>query len=365
MRELRNVRRIETGDRHSVGFGDFDRGQARMGFTAAELRATSGFVDRLIPMLVLMAAIGCGDADDGNSTTGTAAAGGTGGTAGTAGTGGTGFSSDPPLVIGGDERPALVDIPESYDPSNAYPLLIVLHGFGPYNGEVEAGILGLNRVVDTKGFVLVMPDGTLNERGDRYWNGTPACCDPSDSIDDVGYLTGLIEEAKQTYRIDENRVYLVGHSNGGFMSFRMACEASEFITAIVSLAGSTFDDPADCQPATRPVSVLAVHGTADATIPYAGRAGFYPGAVETVEYFATAAGCDSGAPTIVGNLDLVAAVDGEETEQVEYTTGCDAGVDAALWTIEGGAHIPYFYFPGSGQPAFADFVVDWLLEHSR
>ena len=67
-------------------------------------------------------------------------------------------------------------------------------------------------------------------------------------MDDVGYLSGLIAEAEQTYNIDPKRVYLIGHSNGGFMSFRMACEASELITAIVSLAGSTFENPADCQP---------------------------------------------------------------------------------------------------------------------
>jgi len=260
----------------------------------------------------------------------------------------------------------LVAIPSDYDPTVAHPLLVVLHGFGPYTGEVEAGFLGLLETVDTKDFVMLLPDGTLVEGGtNRYWNGTLACCDPTNSIDDVGYLSGLIEEAKTTYHIDADRVYLVGHSNGGFMSFRMACEASELITAIVSLAGSTFDDPADCQPATVPVSVLAVHGTADTTVPYEGRAGMYPGAVETVEYFATAAGCDTTAASVVGHVDLVESLEGDETEQVAYTVGCDPGVNAALWTINGGLHIPLFRPPGSEKPAFADLITDWLLQHSR
>ena len=239
----------------------------------------------LMSFLVLAMLLGCSDGD------GVGGAAGSGGSGGAGGTGGQDFSPTPPLVIGGDERPAEVDIPTDYDPTVPHPLVIVLHGFGA-DGRIETGYMQLFDFVDEKQFVLVFPDGTLNDQGERFWNATPACCDPSDSVDDVGYLSGLIAEAEQTYNIDPKRVYLIGHSNGGFMSFRMACEASELITAIVSLAGSTYDDPADCAPATIPVSVLAVHGTADATIPYDGRPDIYPGAVETTERFATAGGCD-------------------------------------------------------------------------
>ncbi len=312
---------------------------------------------KFLPLLVLATAIGCGSTDSGNSG-GSGGAGGTGGIGGTGGTGGQVFSPDPPLTIGG-ERPAAVDIPTDYDPTVAHPLLMVLHGFGPFTGQVEAAYLGLPSLVDEKGFVMLVPDGTLNADGDRFWNATPACCDPTDSVDDVGYLSGLIEEAKQTYNIDAKRVYLMGHSNGGFMSFTMACAASELITAIVSLAGSTFENPADCQPATFPVSVLAVHGTADDTVPYAGEPGVYPGAVETVERFASAAGCDTSVPTDEGPVDLVPALEGAETDEVAYSTACDEGIDAGLWTINGGGHIPFF------SPDFADMTTDWLLRHER
>ena len=306
----------------------------------------------MISLLVLAMVLGCGD---GESAAGTA---GSGGPGGAGGTGGQDFSADPPLVIGGDERPAEVDIPTDYDPSVTHPLVMVLHGFGA-DGRIETGYMQLFDFVDQKQFVLVFPDGTLNDQGERFWNGTSACCDPSDSVDDVAYLSGLIEEAKQTYNIDAKRVYLIGHSNGGFMSFRMACEASELITAIVSLAGSTFDDPADCAPATVPVSVLAVHGTADATIPYDGRPGFYPGAVETVERAAMDGGCDTGSPSDRGAVDLVPGLEGAETDKVAYSTDCDEGIDAALWTINEGGHIPFF------STEFADMTTDWLFAHSR
>ena len=303
----------------------------------------------LISFLVLGMMLGCGDGESGDGPAGSGGAGGVGGQE---------FSADPPLVIGGEERPSEVDIPTDYDPTVAHPLVMVLHGFGA-DGRIETGYMQLFDFVDEKQFVLLFPDGTLNDEGERFWNATPACCDPAGSVDDVAYLSGLIEEAKQTYNIDPNRVYLIGHSNGGFMSFRLACEASELITAIVSLAGSTFDDPADCAPATVPVSVLAIHGTADATIPYEGRPDLYPGAVETVERAATAAGCDIGSPSDEGSVDLVPGLEGTETDKVAYSTGCSEGVDAALWTINDGSHIPFF------STAFADMTTDWLFSHSR
>jgi len=304
----------------------------------------------LLAILVFAMVLGCGSDDSNN-------AGGTGGNTG--GTGGQDFSADPPLVIGSEERPAEVDIPTDYDPTVSHPLLMVLHGFGPFTGRIQAGFLGILNVVDEKHLVVLLPDGTLNEDGNRFWNATEACCDPSDTVDDVGYLSGLIEEAKQTYNIDPNRVYLMGHSNGGFMSLRMACEASELITAIVSLAGSTFEDPADCQPATVPVSVLAVHGTADETIAYEGVDGRFPGAVETAERFASAGGCDTDSPTDEGFVDLVPDLEGAETDKVAYSTGCDEGIDGGLWTINDGVHIPVF------SADFADMTTDWLLRHSR
>jgi len=316
-----------------------------------------------IVLLGFATVLGCGT--DNSSVTGDGGTGGMDRTDGMGGSGGQVFSPDPPLTIGGD-RPALVGIPLDYDPTVSHPLIIILHGFGPFTGEIQAGFLGMLDMIDEKGFVMVLPDGTLNEDGDRFWNATPACCDfLNEEIDDVGYLGGLIEEAKQIYNVDEKRVYLMGHSNGGFMSFRMACEASELITAIVSLAGSTFADSTDCQPATLPVSVLAVHGTADATILYDGLPNAYPSAPDTVESFASAAGCDTSASSVLGNVDLTDAVDGDETEQVAYATGCQAGLDAGLWTIQDGPHIPLFNTPTSGKTSFAVLASEWLLAHSR
>jgi polyhydroxybutyrate depolymerase len=305
-----------------------------------------------------------GDGGVGGAGGDSGAGGGGGGGAG--GTGGNDFSANPPTEIGTEERPASVAIPTDYDPAVTYPLLVVLHGRGA-NGRIQAGYFELFRLVDPKQFVMIYPDGgTFDSQDRRVWNGAGCCTEPSDPIDDVGYLSDLIDEAKRTYNVDPKRVYLMGHSNGGFMSFRMACEAADRFTAMVSLAGSTWLDPLDCQPGTPPVSVLAVHGTADETVLYEGgmfefegMVFGYPGAIETVERSATTASCDTGTTTTLGTADFVPLLDGEETEMVGYQTGCDEGLDMELWTIQGGSHIPGFSIN------FSEMALDWLFRHSR
>jgi polyhydroxybutyrate depolymerase len=270
--------------------------------------------------------------------------------------------SNPDLQIGG-ERPAQVQIPSNYTTTTRYPLLILLHGFGAF-GSVQASYLGLDVRVDSKQYVLVTPDGTENASGRRYWNATPACCaftDEERQVDDVAYIRGLIAEAAATYSIDPRRIGLVGHSNGGFMALRMACEASDLVTSVVSLAGSTFADDASCAPATYPVSVLTMHGDEDATIAYEGSqlAGDeYPGALETTRRFAAHAGCND-TPVMAPNLDVLGGVDGAETEVLEYT-GCADDTDVTLWTLVGGPHIPFPWVASS-----TDLMIDWIVDHRR
>lgn len=267
------------------------------------------------------------------------------------------FSADPPLVLAEDDRPAMVAIPSDYDPETPYPLLILLHAAG-ISGEVQANFFQIFDVIDERQLVFVYPDGV-----DGLWNGA-GCCNPAEDVDDVGYISDLIAEAQELYNIDEDRVYLMGHSNGAWMSFRMACERSELITAIVTLAGATWNDPNDCQPATLPVSVLNVHGTADMTVAYEGRAEGeefpHPGAVETVERWAGRAGCDLAAAMPLESIDLFPDIDGIETHRIAYTAGCAEGIDAELWTIEGGAHAPNVI-----NTEWAPRTTEWLLRHSR
>lgn len=293
-----------------------------------------------IPWLAVLFLMGCG------STSNTVDA-------------GPNFPSNPPLTLN-EDRPARVYAPPAYDPEQSYPLVILLHGFGS-DGEQQNIYLGLSTHVSDKQFILLTPNGTMNSGGRRFWNGTPACCDTDETgVDDVGYVRALIAEAKETINVDHDRVYTLGHSNGGFLSYRLACEAADVITGIATIAGSTFNDPAECQPATPGVSLLAVHGTADDTILFDGLEAAYPGAEETVARHAAIADCDTENPTTPANIDVLSGSNGDETVVTRYETGCTGGVEAELWAMEGGTHVPFNF-----SPEFIPMVLDWLFDHSR
>lgn len=173
-------------------------------------------------------------------------------------------------------------------------------------------------------------------------------------------MIGLVDEAIERYNIDEDKIYFMGHSNGGFMSYTMACEYGDRIAAIGSLAGTTFSDPQRC-PNIGNVSILHVHGTADTTIAYEGsqRVGFaFPGAVETAERWAARNECPTDAIE-KPKLDLVDALQGSETK-VQQWTGCSGQTEVELWTMEGAGHTPR-----SLKPAFSQTVLKFLLAHSK
>lgn len=270
-----------------------------------------------------------------------------------------------PARIGGT-RPAKVNRPRAFTPGKEYPLIILLHGYGA-SGLAQDLYLGLSTLSTTEfDAITVIPDGTLNSNNQRYWNASAACCAFSEPNppDDVAYIRSLIAEAKAALPIDAGRIYLFGHSNGGFMSYRMACEASDAITAFVSLAGADSYADADCPATTTPVSALQMHGTADDTIAYEGAAtgplgiGAYAGALASVENIARRAGCATTA-TAGADIDLMTTLDGAETTTLSFETGCPTGVDAALWTLRGGTHIPVI------NPAGTRAALTWLLRHDR
>jgi polyhydroxybutyrate depolymerase len=206
------------------------------------------------------------------------------------------------------ERPFEVFAPSSYSPDAPMPLVVLLHGFGA-SGAIQEAYFRLEPLAEQRGFLFVHPDGTINALGKRFWNATDACCGFSSTVDDSAYLMSLIEQVQAQFNVDPKRIYLVGHSNGGFMSYRMACEHADTIAAIVSLAGATYLDTDECDP-TEPVSVLQIHGTADDTIAFDGGSilgNEFPGALATVTSWAAYNECTGDAIDLPTPLDLEGA----------------------------------------------------------
>ena len=307
--------------------------------------------------LLVVAALGCGESPA--DTTGSGGGGGDGG-AGASGGGGAGGATTTTEVVIGGERPVKMYVPASYDGSKPAPLLVLLHGYGA-SGTVQELYFGFKSVAEERGFIYAVPDGTLDATQKRFWNAADACCDfGATGVNDSAYLAGVVDEIKAAYSIDDKRVYFVGHSNGGFMSYRMACDHADRIAAIVSLAGAALTDAEGCSP-SEPVAVAQIHGTADDTVLYEGGkiAGMvYLGAAESAERWAEYGECDI-APTAGGALDLETKIAGAETSVSVYGAGCAPGGHAELWTIQDGGHIP------SLGPSFKQKVFDFLLAHPK
>jgi polyhydroxybutyrate depolymerase len=256
------------------------------------------------------------------------------------------------------ERPFALHVPPTYDPATKAPLVVLLHGFGA-SGVIQESYVKLAVESDRRGFLYAMPDGTTNRNGKQFWNATAACCDNYRSgVDDVAYLRRVVDTVKATYAVDPARVYLVGHSNGGFMALRMACDLAGEITAVVSLAGAATNHPAQCRPA-RPVSVLQIHGTKDDTIRFdgdtVGERG-YPSVAGTLSLWRGRDGCAERPGRPGAPLDLVTDLAGAETTVTTWTTGCRAGTVVELWSIVDGVHVPAL------TAGFAPAVVDFLYE---
>ena len=254
-----------------------------------------------------------------------------------------------------DDRPFDVFVPASYDPATAVPLVILLHSYTGA-GQLEEHYFNLVPQAEARGFLYVHPDASMDQHGSRGWNATDVCCNDGD-VDDTAYLNFIIDEVSAEYSINPMRIYLVGHSNGGFMSYRMACDHADRIAAIVSFAGATFSDDSKCSP-TEPVNVLEIHGTADETIKFAGGPrglGRYPGAEATVATWSTYNGCSTSTSSL-GALDLNVEIAGDETIRQGFR-GCPVGGAVELWAMRDGTHTP----PLTSN--FAAEIIEWLYAH--
>ncbi|MGH7807074.1 MAG: alpha/beta hydrolase family esterase, partial [Thermodesulfobacteriota bacterium] len=169
------------------------------------------------------------------------------------------------MEFGGIERTYGIHIPASYDGTKPYPLLFVFHGLGGDGKEMERRTK-FNDVSDSKGFMVVYPDGYASSWSD----GSGVAPAGRAGIDDVGFVSALIVNLAKELRIDLNRVYATGFSNGGLFAQRLACELPDKIAAVASVGGTMAQKLSPkCGP-TRAVSVLHVHGTEDSIVPWEG-----------------------------------------------------------------------------------------------
>lgn len=229
----------------------------------------------------------------------------------------------------GLERNYILYVPAIYDGANAVPLVINLHGYGS-NAAQQNFYGNFKNLADVDNFLVVLPDGTKDLSGTPYWNSFAG----NGTVDDVAFISGLIDTLSKNYNIDPAKIFSTGMSNGGFMSYRLACELNNRISKIASVTGwmnTTLQGT--CSPGA-PIPVMQIHGTNDPTVPYNGSFGVV--AIENVvDYWVNNNNCDT-AP-IVESLPDINTADNSTVERYTYVNG-DAGSSVIFYKVIGGGH---------------------------
>ncbi|WAC01355.1 prolyl oligopeptidase family serine peptidase [Lacinutrix neustonica] len=172
---------------------------------------------------------------------------------------------DGTLMHDGIQRTYILYVPQAYNASTPAPLVLNFHGYTS-NAIEQINYGDFRPLADEDGFLIVVPQGTVDTAGNTHFNvgwGTS-------TVDDIGFINALLDDLSTQYTINQDRIYSTGMSNGGFMSYKLACELSDRIAAIASVTGSmTLGTTGSCNP-LHPTPVLEIHGTSDGTVNYNG-----------------------------------------------------------------------------------------------
>lgn len=292
-------------------------------------------------------------------------------------------------------------VPSNFSGSTDLPMVIMLHALDS-TADTMSQQWGnwFPQNVTAQQYFLLLPQGTMGITNHRHWNATDVCCwqnagfsSSAAARDDVRYIRELIQSAIALYHIDPARVYVMGFSNGAFMSYRLACEIPEMLAAIAPAAGAPYQNELMCV-GSAPVSVLHMHGTCDPSVrfsdsssdcdndpstpPVSDRADV-PGAVQSLSRFAAKAGCDtSQLVTRSPNFDMwhvhtESGISGTvggplDTTPRGFDAGCAAGYDFDLWEISKATHALWIEYQPTAIPDGilpAARVYSWLSAHSR
>src|SRR4051812_1703298 len=195
------------------------------------------------------------------------------------------------FIVDGVYRNYIFHLPIGYNPANSYPLVLNLHGYTS-NASQQMLYTQMNTSSDNNGYIVVYPNGIAN-----YWNSWgPA--GGTFGADDVKFLTELIDTISAHHHVNPKRVYSCGMSNGGYMSYTLACSIADRLAAIASVAGTMSNYTySNCNPA-RKIPVMHVHGTSDPTVPYGTGATGSIGVEQTVAFWRDTDACQNIADTV-------------------------------------------------------------------
>ena len=223
-------------------------------------------------------------------------------------------------------RNYLIYIPDSYDSEIDYPLMFLFHGFGGIATQF-INSADMRDLAESNNFIVVYPQGLDLGGTGSHWNCSNPSADNKSDVDDIGFIENLIDQLIVDYPvIDSKRIYAAGYSNGGFMSYYLACNSKKF-AAIGSVAGTMLDDSYQSCDAQFPTAMINIHGTDDFDVPYDGNI-YYPSIPEVVDWWKNF--------NTTPNEDLLTNQDGSIEQYKYYNDAGDIYVEHIK--IIGGGH---------------------------
>lgn len=256
------------------------------------------------------------------------------------------------LSIDSLKRTYRLYVPRSLDPKQAAPVVFVLTGC-PGTGDEMADLTQLDVTAKAARFIAVYPDPVPDATTDPSnlegcWNAGTCCGDAqSNRVDDVKFISNLLDQLASDSRVDRGRVFVAGLSGGGMMAYRLACELSNRIAATASVSGAQVIQ--GCRPA-RAVSILEMHGTDDSRLPYDGNQ-YFPSTTSTVQRWVALAGCSSKPTQTSSGIT-----------KTSTWSRCRGGAVVRFDTIEGGHHAWFGsdMDPVPGEPSANAVVWDFF-----
>ena len=243
---------------------------------------------------------------------------------------------DPAESEGNSTRTFLLHLPKQYDDTRPMAVILVFHGHGGNASGMEQGS-GISTLADQQHFIAVYPQG-LTERFTNisFWADIGQI---DYGINDVLFVSDLLNYLQRTFCVDAHRIYATGFSNGGGMTTLLACRLAGRIAAFAPMSGDHFAIPGGCHPG-RPVPILYTHGTADPLVPYNGSPPSktpdwpVPPVLQYLQTWAARDGCSSG-PTIFLQQ---AGKSGQPGVTGMQWTRCQGNVRVVHYRIDGGGH---------------------------
>ncbi len=243
------------------------------------------------------------------------------------------------------DRTYHVYVPKSYSAVNPSPILFNLHGGASTALDFLNNEGDMREIADTANFIIVYPQATSDNNGNPTWH-LGAENSKSTDVNDVGFVSHIIDDVSSVYSIDQERVYVTGFSNGGYLTYEIACLLNERIAGIGVVAGHMFIDTYNyCNP-SHPTPVINIHGTEDY---YNGISGYYLSQDLSNRFWYEYNNTDSN--PVISNIENIDIEDGSTVELNSWLNG-DNGSNLLHYKVIGGGHS----YPTIGSNSIKDYM---------